>query len=259
MALVVRWARFCTGDGQAGFGVLGDSGIEVYEGDLFGAAQPANKRLATGTFTLQSPCVPSKVIALWNNFHELGKKLGKPAPSHPLFLLKPATSIAGPGERIPRPQSYDGKVAFEGELGIVIGQRCKNLSPAEATAAIFGYTCVNDITATSVLRDNADFEQWCRSKGYDAFCPIGPCIATGLDVATLRVVTRVNGDVRQDYPLSDMIMSPAVLVSRLSGDMTLLPGDVIACGTSVGVGSMKDGSTVEVSIDGIGVLQNIFG
>jgi 2-keto-4-pentenoate hydratase/2-oxohepta-3-ene-1,7-dioic acid hydratase in catechol pathway len=167
--------------------------------------------------------------------------------------------VIAAGERILRPKSYAGKVAFEGELGIVIGRRAKDLEPEAAADAIFGYTCVNDVTAAETLKENADFDQWCRAKGHDTFCPLGPVIATGLDIAALRVVTRVNGDVRQDYPLSDMIMSPALLVSRLSGDMTLLPGDVIACGTSVGVGSMKDGSTVEVSIDGIGTLANTFG
>jgi 2-keto-4-pentenoate hydratase/2-oxohepta-3-ene-1,7-dioic acid hydratase in catechol pathway len=148
---------------------------------------------------------------------------------------------------------------FEGELGIVVGSRAKDLGLEAAADAIFGYTCVNDVTAAETLKENADFDQWCRAKGHDTFCPLGPVIATGLDVAQLRVVTRLNGDVRQDYPLSDMIMSPALLVSRLSGDMTLLPGDVIACGTSLGVGSMKDGALVEVSIDGIGTLRNSFG
>jgi 2-keto-4-pentenoate hydratase/2-oxohepta-3-ene-1,7-dioic acid hydratase in catechol pathway len=255
----VRWARFLSGDGQQGFGVLAGSGIEVYEGEMFGAARPTGRRLAAGDYCLLCPCAPSKVIALWNNFHELGARLGKQAPAHPLFLIKPSTSVADPGQRIPRPRSYAGKVAFEGELGIVIGTQAKDLSVEEAPAAIFGYTCVNDVTAAEVLRENADFEQWCRSKGHDAFCPIGPCIAAGLELSGLRVVTRVGGDVRQDYPLSDMIMTPAMIVSRISGDMTLLPGDVIACGTSVGVGSMKDGSTVEVAIEGIGILHNTFG
>jgi 2-keto-4-pentenoate hydratase/2-oxohepta-3-ene-1,7-dioic acid hydratase in catechol pathway len=138
----------------------------------------------------------------------------------------------------------------------VIGRQCKEASPRDAGAHIFGYTCVNDVTAAEVLNENADFAQWCRSKSYDTFGCLGPVIAAGLDWAALRVVTRLEGVERQNYPLSDMIMPPEELVSRISHDMTLLPGDVIACGTSVGVGSIKDGCTVEVDIEGIGTLVN---
>jgi 2-keto-4-pentenoate hydratase/2-oxohepta-3-ene-1,7-dioic acid hydratase in catechol pathway len=244
-----RWARFRTKDGNCGFGTYTEAGIEVHDGDLFGTAWPTGVHLPSGEFMLQSPCRPSKILALWNNFHELCAKLGKQPRSHPQFLIKPATCVIGPGEAIKRPPSYAGKVVFEGELGIVIG----------AGAAIFGFTCVNDVTAIGIIGENAEFEQWCRAKGFDSFGCLGPVIATALDLTGLRVVTRVNGDVRQNYAIADMVISPEELVSRIAADMTLLPGDVIACGTSLGVGSLRDGSTVEVSIDGIGVLRNTFG
>jgi 2-keto-4-pentenoate hydratase/2-oxohepta-3-ene-1,7-dioic acid hydratase in catechol pathway len=244
-----RWARFRTKDGNLGFGTYTEAGILVHDGDLFGTAWPTGVHLPSGEFILQSPCTPSKILALWNNFHELCAKLGKQPRSHPQFLIKPATCVIGPGEAIKRPQGYAGKVVFEGELGIVIG----------AGAAIFGFTCVNDVTAIGIISENAEFEQWCRAKGFDSFGCIGPVIATALDLSALRVITRLNGDVRQDYSIADMVISPEEVVRRISGDMTLLPGDVIACGTSVGAGSMRDGSIVEVSIDGIGVLQNTFG
>ena len=128
-------------------------------------------------------------------------------------------------------------------------------SAAEASAYIFGYTCVNDVTAAEVLNENPDFAQWCRSKGYDTFGCIGPAIATDFNWTDAKVSTRLDAVERQNYPLSDMIIPPAELVSLISHDMTLLPGDVIAVGTSLGVGSMKNGSTVEVQIDGIGVLS----
>ena len=137
-----------------------------------------------------------------------------------------------------------------------MGRRCKNVSAAEVPDYIFGYTCVNDVTATEVLNENGDFAQWCRSKGYDTFGCLGPAIASDFEWAGARVTTRLDGVERQNYPLSDMIIPPAELVSQLSHDLTLLPGDVIAVGTSLGVGSMKDGATVEVQIDGIGVLTN---
>jgi 2-keto-4-pentenoate hydratase/2-oxohepta-3-ene-1,7-dioic acid hydratase in catechol pathway len=200
--------------------------------------------------------LPSKIIALWNNFHALAVKLGKAAPKYPLFLIKPASCTVGPSEAIRRPAAYAGKISYEGELGIVIGKTCKNVSAQEAATYIFGYTCVNDVTASEVLNEDPNFAQWCRAKGYDTFGCIGPAITSDLEWSTLSVVTRVDGVERQNYPLRDMIFSPQELVSYLSHDMSLLPGDVIACGTSIGVGSVKDGSTVEIAIDGIGVLAN---
>jgi len=200
--------------------------------------------------------MPSKIIALWNNFHALGAKLGKQAPAHPLFFVKPATTVIGPGESIRRPAGYSGKILYEGELGIVIGRRCKEVPVSAAAQYIFGYTCVNDVTAAQILDENPDFAQWCRAKGYDTFGCLGPVIATELECSRAQVTTRLDGVERQNYPLSDMIMTPLELVSRISHDMTLLPGDVISCGTSLGVGSIKDGAAVEVSIEGIGSLTN---
>lgn len=253
----MQWARFRSADGRTGFGVLDGEYIVEYEGEMFGASRPSGRTLERGGFALSSPCSPSKIVALWNNFHALTAKLGKPAPTHPMFLLKAASSVIGPGELIQRPSGYAGKILYEGELGIVIGARCKDLKPGAARSHIFGYTCVNDVTAAAVLNENVDFAQWCRSKSYDTFGCLGPVIATGLDWSQLRVITRVDGIERQNYPLSDMIIPPEELVSLLSRDMTLLPGDVIACGTSVGVGAIKEGCAVEVDIAGIGALANV--
>lgn len=250
------WTRYALHDGHVGFGRIEGGHVLGYEGDMFDRPVATGAKLALAGLQQLSPCVPSKVVALWNNFRALGAKLGKSAPSHPLFLIKPSTSLAGPGDPILRPQSYAGKIAFEGELGIVIGKRCKDVSVAEAGNFIFGYTCVNDVTAAELLNEDPNFPQWCRSKGFDTFSCIGPVIASGLDWSSAHVITRVDGVERQNYPLTDMIFSPEQQVSLISRDMTLLPGDVIAIGTSVGVGSFKDGSTVEVSIEGIGTLAN---
>jgi 2-keto-4-pentenoate hydratase/2-oxohepta-3-ene-1,7-dioic acid hydratase in catechol pathway len=253
----MRWTRFLSNDGGIGFGVIEGGSVAEYAGELFGSPRPTGRIMGAAEFTLRSPCTPSKIVALWNNFHALTLKLGKSAPTHPLFLIKPGTSVIGPNESILRPAGYDGKIAYEGELGIVIGRLCKDVTPSGADDHIFGYTCVNDVTASGVLNENANFAQWCRSKGYDTFGCIGPVIATGLDWSRLRVITRVDGIERQNYPLLDIIMPPQELVSRISHDMSLLPGDVIACGTSVGVGSIKDGCAVEVEIIGIGSLVNV--
>jgi 2-keto-4-pentenoate hydratase/2-oxohepta-3-ene-1,7-dioic acid hydratase in catechol pathway len=253
----VRWARFRSDEGRDGFGILEDTHLDEYAGDLFGSPLPTGRRIAREAVTLRSPCAPSKIVALWNNFNDLRIKLGKSIPAHPLYFIKPGSAVIGPDEAIERPRHYAGKIAYEGELGVVIGKHCKDLSAPAAAGCIFGYTCVNDVTAVELLDENPEFAQWCRSKGFDTFACLGPVITAGFDWPGARVVTRLDGVERQNYPLSDMIIAPQELVSRISHDMSLLPGDVIACGTSVGVGSIKDGSTVEVHIEGIGSLVNV--
>jgi 2-keto-4-pentenoate hydratase/2-oxohepta-3-ene-1,7-dioic acid hydratase in catechol pathway len=250
------WARFRDLDGRIGFGAQRGSTIAEFEGDMFADARAAGRTLALNDYTLLSPCEPGKIVALWNNFHALAAKIGKSAPSHPLFFIKAGTSLAGMHEPIRRPGGYAGKIIFEGELGIVIGKPSRNVELADAGRHIFGYTCVNDVTALDILSENPDFPQWARSKSFDTFGCLGPCIATDLDWAASRVVVRLDGVERQNYPLSDMIFSPEELVSRISHDLTLLPGDVIACGTSIGAGSIKAGVSVEVSITGVGALVN---
>ncbi len=149
-----------------------------------------------------------------------------------------------------RPPAYSGKTVYEGELGIVIGRTARNISENEAAEHIFGYTIVNDLTAADILNKDPTFPQWARAKGFDGYGPFGPWIVTDLDPATASVRTVLNGAERQNYPLSDMIFPPAKLVALLSQDMTLNPGDLIACGTSIGVGSMKEPrNEVDVSID----------
>jgi len=252
---VTHWARFRTAD-RVGFGILEEDLLLEHEGDMFGAPRPTGRRLAAGDFSLLAPCTPGKIVALWNNFHALAAKIGKAAPAHPLFFIKSATSAIGPLEPIRRPPGYAGKIVFEGELGIVIGKPAKEVAPNRAGDHIFGYTCVNDVTAIDLLFENGDFPQWGRSKSFDTFGCLGPVIATDFNSATAAVITRLDGVERQNYALSDMIFSPSELVSRISHDLSLLPGDVIACGTSLGVGSIKDGVTVDVSIEGIGSLRN---
>jgi 2-keto-4-pentenoate hydratase/2-oxohepta-3-ene-1,7-dioic acid hydratase in catechol pathway len=176
-----------------------------------------------------------------------------------LYFVKTQNSFAAEGDRIPRPAGYSGTVVFEGELGIVIGKRCQGIAPEQAPGYIFGYCCVNDVTARDLLKQDPVFVHWTRAKSFDGFGPFGPCVATGLDPAQMQVHVVLAGVERQNYPVSDMIFSPNDIVSRISGDMTLEPGDLIACGTSVGVCVMQDGDTVEVSIPGIGVLTNRFG
>ena len=253
---MAHWIRF-ERDGMTGFGTLADGDIAIHKGSMFDAPAPTGERVTLNSVKLLAPVQPSKMIALWNNFRALGAKLGVAAPEEPLFLIKAASSYADPGATVHRPAGYTGKVVFEGELGIVIGATCYDASPAEAEPAIFGYTCVNDITASDILQKNPSFAQWTRAKSFDGFSPFGPVIATGLRPEDLVVRTVLNGTERQNYPIADMVFPAATLVSLLSRDMTLVPGDIICCGTSLGVGAMREPSnTVEVTIDGIGTLQN---
>ena len=254
---IQHWVRFAHA-GTTGFGTLEDDRIRVHAGDMFTSPEPTGQTLALDAVRLLMPTQPSKVIALWNNFAALGEKLKLAVPAEPLYLLKPPNSFANPGELIRKPRC-EGKVVYEGELGIVIGRTATAVSEAAAMDYVFGYTCGNDVTVADILNRDASFAQWVRAKGFDSFCPMGPAVATGLDAATLVVKTTLNGETRQNYPISDMRFSVPRLVSLISADMTLVPGDVILCGTSIGVGSMKPDSDIEVEIAGIGTLRNRFG
>lgn len=255
---VERWVRFAR-SGEDGFGKLEGETIVAFSGDMFdGSARPTGDTFAAADVRLLTPCVPTKMIGLWNNFGALATKLGLARPTHPLYFFKAPSSFLAVGEPIRTPASYAGRVAFEGELGIVIGKRCSNANAADAAAAIFGYTCVNDVTAIDLLDADPSFAQWSRSKSFDGFGVFGPAIATGLEVGSLVIRTMLDGTERQNMPVSDMTIAPVDIVRSISADMTLVPGDVIACGTSVGVGKMKPGSTVEVCVDEIGTLRNQF-
>ena len=250
------WVRF-THAGTTGFGTLEGELVRACQGDMFDGPVATDVVHPLAEVQLLSPVLPTKVIALWNNFQALGEKLKLPVPAEPLYLIKSPNSYLAPGGIIRKP-ACEGKVVFEGELGIVIGTICKEVQEHRAMDHVLGYTCANDVTLADVLHRDASFPQWVRSKGFDTFCPFGPAVATGLDPGRLVVKTTLNGEIRQDYPISDMRFTVAQLVSAISQDMTLYPGDIILCGTSIGVGSMKPGSTVDVEIAGIGKLSNRF-
>jgi 2-keto-4-pentenoate hydratase/2-oxohepta-3-ene-1,7-dioic acid hydratase in catechol pathway len=252
------WIRFDHA-GQVGFGTLEDGTIVVHQGDMFANPTATAQTLALSAVEVLTPTEPSKMIALWNNFHAMAKKMELSIPEEPLYFIKSSSSFLATGKTIRRPQSYSGRVVYEGEIGIVIGKTCRGVSQDEAADCIFGYTCINDVTAVDLINKDKSFAQWTRAKSFDTFGVFGPVVATDVDPAALTIKTVLNGTERQNYPVSDMIHSPTRLVHLISHDMTLLPGDVIACGTSLGVGSMKEPSnTIEVTIDGIGTLSNVF-
>ncbi len=240
------------------FGALDNDQISVHTGDMFDGPTPTSESIPLAAVEVLAPCLPTKIIGLWNNFGAAAAKNGLDRPPEALYFYKPPSGILAPGGTIVRPESYDDNVIFEGELGVVIGKRCKDVSMAEVDDYVLGYTCVNDATALPIISEDPSFAQWSRAKSFDTFTPFGPVIATDLDPQSLQVTSRLNGKVRQDYPVNDMFFSPLELVQRISRGMTLLPGDIITCGTSLGAVPMGPGSTIEIHIEGIGTLSNTF-
>lgn len=202
---------------------------------------------------LLPPAAPSKIVCVGRNYADHAKELGKEVPPEPLLFLKAPSSIIGNNEAIALP-SQSAQVEHEGELGVVIDKTCKDISDEEDPFRyILGYTCLNDVTARDIQRNDVQFT---RGKSFDTFCPIGPLIETELDVSDLRVTTFVNGMIKQDGRTSDMVFPVDFLIRYISRQMTLNAGDVIATGTPSGVSRMIGGDVCEVMIEGIGTLTN---
>ena len=203
---------------------------------------------------LLPPCAPTKIICVGRNYLEHARELGNEAPAEPLIFMKPPSSLIASGDAIVYP-ALSQRVDFEGELGLVIGDRARNVSREDALDYVLGFTIVNDVTARDLQKKDG---QWTRGKGFDTFCAVGPCLVSKdeVDFAKLRVRTLVDGVVKQDGSVLDMIFPLDVIISYITAFMTLEPGDLIATGTPPGVGPLTPGSTVGVEIDGIGVLEN---
>jgi 2-keto-4-pentenoate hydratase/2-oxohepta-3-ene-1,7-dioic acid hydratase in catechol pathway len=201
---------------------------------------------------LEVPAEPTKIVAVGRNYRAHAAELGNAVPSEPLLFLKPPSSLLRPGGGIALPPE-SGRVEFEGELALVVGRRCRRIAPAQVAECLAGLTCFVDVTARDLQRQDVQFT---RGKGFDTFAPCGPWLVSGLDPGDLRLETRVNGEVRQDGRTSEMVHSPLNLVSYISGIMTLEPGDLIVTGTPAGVGPLKSGDSVTVTIEGIGSLEN---
>ena len=252
---MTHWIRFEHAE-LIKFGTLTADIITVHEGDIFNEPCDTGIELPLEEVTPLIPTAAGKMVALWNNSRAMAAKLKQAIPTEPLYFIKSNGCYIGTQGTILKPPSYDGKVVFEGELGIVIGRKCRAVSNNESSRYIFGYTCINDVTAIELIGKDPTFQQWTRAKSFDTFGAFGPVITTDLDPAQLSIRTVVNAQERQHYSVSDLIFQPAEIVSALSQDMTLDAGDIICCGTSVGVGSMKPGTVVEVTIEGIGTLRN---
>jgi 2-keto-4-pentenoate hydratase/2-oxohepta-3-ene-1,7-dioic acid hydratase in catechol pathway len=260
----VRIARFTLGEDPR-FGVvtgdvddLGtpaeDSTVVALAGDpLYVGIKLTEEQHKLADVRLLAPVIPrSKVVGIGRNYAAHAAEMAGEPPTEPLMFLKPNTAVVGPGDPVFYPRQ-SGNVHYEGELAVVIGRICRDVAPDRVDDVVFGYTVGNDVTARDLQRSDVQFT---RAKGFDSFCPLGPWIETDLDVADLRLQTHLNGDLKQDASTKEMVFDVPTLVAAVTAVMTLLPGDVLLTGTPAGVGPMRVGDEVEVTISGIGSLTN---
>lgn len=246
-------------DGGPAFGVVeqldGDPVVAELAGHPFGPIAFTGRRLPLAEVRLLAPVLPSKVVGIGKNYADHAREMGGPPPASPTVFLKPSTAVVGPGEPIACPPSSK-RVDYEGELAVVVGRLCRDVPAERAAEVVLGYTCANDVTARDQqLADG----QWSRAKGYDTFCPLGPWIETALDPSDVEVTTRLNGELRQRGSTRDLVHPIPAIVAYVTAVMTLLPGDVILTGTPAGIGPMRAGDEVAVSVSGVGTLTNPVG
>lgn len=249
-----RYVRVQSADGHIHYGLLQlGREVRVLDAPPWLKGQPTDLELSPNSYRILAPCAPTKIVAVGKNYADHAAEMGTPLPSEPLLFMKPPTTvIALEGEIQYPPQA--SRVDYEGELALVIGDRCFNCTPEEAQAKIWGYTIANDVTARDLQKKDG---QWTRAKGFDTFCPLGPWIVREISPVA-RIQTFLNDAVKpvQSALIDQMVFAPDVLVAYISQVMTLLPGDVILTGTPEGVGPMQVGDRVRVEIEGIGSLDN---
>ncbi len=240
-------------DGVARLGLLEGEVVRAAGGELFGQLLPQEQVGLVGDLQLLPPVAPGKIIAVGLNYTDhVAESAGRAVPETPVIFMKPPSSLIGSGGTIVLPPGAD-PVHHEAELAVVIGRRAHRVHCAEAYDYILGLTCANDVSARNFQQQDG---QWVRAKGFDTFCPLGPCITTGLRAENLAITARINGEVRQSSNTRHLIFDVPLLIEFISGVMTLFPGDVIITGTPAGVGPLIAGDTVDVTIEGIGTLTN---
>jgi 2-keto-4-pentenoate hydratase/2-oxohepta-3-ene-1,7-dioic acid hydratase in catechol pathway len=264
----MRYCRFLLDD-QAHYGVVEDRAGEPCIVDLARAPEEdlafrlTHGRSTSWSFSFEpgplgaasllAPVTPSKIVCVGRNYRDHVKEMGSELPTEPLLFLKPPSSLLAPGGVVRMPAA-SARVDYEGELALVIARRVRNLKPEDWRSAIRGYTLANDVTARDL---QAKDDQWTRAKGFDTFCPVGPWVSDEIDPeAGLTLETRVNGQLRQRGSTLDFLFPIPALLAHITSIMTLEPGDLILTGTPSGIGPLKAGDRVEVSIPGLGILAN---
>lgn len=241
-------------DGRPRWGRSDEEGrVEILSDAPWEGGTATGERARLDELRLLAPAAPTKIVCVGRNYAAHARELGNELPTEPLLFLKPPSSVIGPEEAIVIPEESED-VQHEAELAVVISQRCRDVSEEDVPSVVYGFTCLNDITARDIQRKEKHLT---RSKSFDTFCPVGPWIAEGWREPAGRFVRcRVDGETRQDGNTSDMVFSVQALVAFISRIMTLEPGDLIATGTPAGVGTLRSGSRVEVEVEGIGTLVN---
>ena len=249
-----RYVRIKTDREQVYYGLLqANRSVAIYDAPPWLGGQATDLEQELDTYQLLAPCVPSKIVAVGKNYLKHAAEMGTPVPKEPLLFLKPPTTIIADAQNINYPPQSQ-RVDYEGELALIIGDRCSHVSPEQAAKSIWGYTIANDITARDLQKKDG---QWTRAKGFDTFCPLGPWIVRELSVeAKIRTFLNDRDTPQQSASIDDMVFSPEVLVAYISQIMTLTPGDIILTGTPEGIGAMQPGDSVRVEIEGIGCLSN---
>jgi 2-keto-4-pentenoate hydratase/2-oxohepta-3-ene-1,7-dioic acid hydratase in catechol pathway len=249
----MRIAKFAFGDRLA-WGLVDGPEVVIFRGHpLFQGYETTGERLPLKDIQLLPPILPtSKIVCIGKNYADHAAEMGGELPAEPLIFLKPTTSVIGPNENIVLP-AISERVDHEGELAIVIGQIAKDVSEDKADEYIWGYTIANDVTARDI--QNKDV-QWTRAKSFDTFCPLGPWIETEFVPDGQILETTVDGDLRQHASIDLLIHKIPKIIQHVSQAMTLLPGDIILTGTPAGIGPIESGQSVEISVEGIGVLTN---
>ena len=246
--------------GKTRYGIVDHQIIKGYRGSPF--AHPGTGKIyfsSDGTHykldevKLLAPCEPSKIVCLGLNYRKHIEEIGFKFPENPILFLKPPSAIINPEEFIVRPKSARGRIDYEGEVGVVIGKKARNVTEKNALEYILGYTCVNDVTDRDAQQKDG---QWTRAKGFDTFCPMGPWIETEGDPNKIEVRTLLNGQIRQNSHTGYLIFKIPYLIAFISEVMTLMPGDIIATGTPEGIGQLNPGDVVEIKVEGVGALRN---
>lgn len=237
--------------GKSGWFALDGARARRFDGNPFEGARLDSTEVAWSLADLRAPVRPSKIVCVGRNYAAHARELGNEVPREPLLFLKPPSSVVGPGGAVVLPRQSE-RVEHEAELGVVIGRRVRSVPREEALSAVYGYTCVCDVTARDLQRQDVQFA---RAKGFDTFCPVGPWIETVLDASDLGVECFVNGERRQSGRTSQMVFDIPALVSYVSSIMTLEPGDLLVTGTPEGVGPLGPGDELSVRIEGIGSLE----
>jgi len=247
----MRLVRF-NSEGSASFGVLEGDSIRQITGEPFSEINYSGETFALADVKLLAPVEPKKIVLVGLNFASHAAEMHQETPSEPLIFFKPSSAVIASGEEIVLPHQST-QVEIEAELTVVIGKRAKNVSQDKVSDYILGYTVANDVTARDIQFSDL---QWARSKAFDSFCPVGPWIETDFVPENKRISSTINGETKQDASTSEMIYSPEFLISYISHNFTLEPGDIVLTGSPSGISRVVAGDVVQCSIEGIGTLHS---